>query len=135
MLVLFANYESVALRPYTEDKICKQTKFVILAMRGSWTSQNHHSWQVVNSLYKESCPSPVHMWRPNTDGTRRLTSHTDMLTHRTMILIGRITLGNAHLLLWQLLYRLKQIPRAPTVHRCINDCLYVSSETEMNLLT
>ena len=98
---------------------------MILAMQGSWTSQNHHSWQVVNSLYEESCPGPVHMYRPNTNGTRRLMTRTDMLTNRTMFLIGRIALDKEHLLLWQLLYRLKQIPRAPTVHGCINDCLYL----------
>ena len=75
------------------------------------------------------------MWRPNADGTRRLMTRTDMLTNRTMFLIGRIALDKGHLLLWQLLYRLKQIPRAPTVHGCINDCLYVRpvDETEEEL--
>ena len=108
---------------------------MILAMQGSWTSQSHHSWQVVNSLYEESCPGPVHMWRPNTDGTRRLMTRTDMLTNRTMFLIGRIALDKEHLLLWQLLYRLKQIPRAPTVHGCTNGWLYVRpvDETEEEL--
>lgn len=113
------------LRPYTEDEIRKQAKFMILAMQGSWTSQHHHSWQVVNSLYEESCPGPVHMYRPNTDGTRRLMTRTDMLTNRTMFLIGRIALDKEHLHLWQLIFRLKQIPRAPTLHGCINDCLYL----------
>ena len=122
-------------RPYTEDEICKQAKLMILAMQGSWTSQSHHSWQVVNSLYDESCPGPVHKWRPNTDGTRRLMTRTDTLTTRTMFLIGRIALDKEHLIRWQLLYQLKQIPRAPTVHGCINDCLYLRpvDETEDEL--
>ena len=84
------------LQSYTKDEVCKQAKFMILAMQGSWTSQSHHSWQVVNSLYEESCPGP-HMWRPNTDGTRRLMTRTDMLTNRTMFLIGRIALDKEHL--------------------------------------
>ena len=95
----------------------------MLAMQGSWTSQNHNSWQVVNSLYEESCPGPVHMWRPNSDGTRRLMTRTVMLTGRTMFSVGRIALDKEHLLIWELLYRLKHIPRAPTVHGCTSDCL------------
>ncbi len=65
------------------------------------------------------------MWRPNTDGTKRFMTRTDMLTKRTMFLIGRIPLDMEHYLLWKLHYRLKQIPRAPSVHGCINDCLYL----------
>ena len=86
-------------------------------------------------MYDESCPGPVHTWRPNTDGTRRLMTRTDTLTNRTMFLIGRIALDKEHLILWQLLYQLKQIPRAPTVHGCINDCLYLRpvDETEDEL--
>ena len=114
-----------SMRPYTEDEIRRQAKLMILAMQGAWTSQHHHSWQVVNSLYEESCPGPVHMYRPNTDGTRRLMTRTDMLTNRTMFLVGRIALDKEHLHLWQLIFRLKQIPRAPTLHGCINDCLYL----------
>ena len=123
------------MRPYSEHEIRNQAKFMILAMQGSWTSQTHHSWQVVNSLYEESCEGPVHMWRPNTDGTRRLMTRTDMLTNRTMFLIGRIALDKEHLHLWQLIFRLKQIPRAPTVHGCVNDCLYLrpSEESEDEL--
>ena len=103
---------------------------MILAMQGSWTSQSHHSWQVVDSLYEESCSGPVHMYRPNANGTRRLMSRTDTLTNRTMFLIGRIALDKEHLLLWQLLYRLKQIPHAPTVHGCVNDCFYLRPTDE-----
>ena len=52
-------------------------------------------------------------------------TRTDMLTNRTMFLIGRIPLDMEHYLLWKLHYRLKQIPRAPSAHGCINDCLYL----------
>ena len=112
-------------RPYTEEEIRKQSKNLILAMQGAWTSQHHRSWECVNSQYEEHCPGPVHMWRRNTDGTKRLMTRTDMLTNRTMLLIGRIPLDMEHYLLWKLHYRLKQIPRAPSVHGCINDCLYL----------
>ena len=50
-------------------------------------------------------------------------TRTDMLTNRTMFLIGRIPLDIEHYLLWKLHYRLKQIPRPPSVHCCVNDCL------------
>jgi hypothetical protein len=96
-----------------------------LVMQGAWSSQHHHSWECVNSQYEEHCPGPVHMWRPNTDGTKRFMTRTDMLANRTMCLIGRIPLDMEHLLLWKLHYRLKQIPRPPSVHGCINDCLYL----------
>ena len=123
------------LRPYNEDEIRKQAKFMILAMQGSWTSQHHHSWEVVNSTYEESCSGPVHMWRPNTDGTRRLMTRTDTLTNRNMFLIGRIALDKEHLHLFQLIYQLKHMPRTPTLHGCVNDCLYIRpvKETEEEL--
>ena len=89
------------LRPYKEDEIRKQAKFMILAMQGSWTSQQHHSWEVVNSSYEESCSGPVHMWRPNTDGTRRLMTRTDTWTNRNLFLIGRNALDKEHLHLFQ----------------------------------
>ena len=84
---------------------------------------------------REGCPGPVHMWRPNTDvfgrpnteGTNRFMSRTDMLTNRTMYPIGRIPLDIEHLLRWRLHYRLKQIPRPPSVHGCINDCLFLQA--------
>ena len=90
--ILKQAHAQKGLRPYSEDEIRKQAKFMILAMQGSWTSQQHHSWEVVNSSYEESCSGPVHMWRPNTDGTRRLETRTDTLTNRNMFLIGRIAL-------------------------------------------
>ena len=65
------------------------------------------------------------MRRPNSDGTSRFMTRTDMLTNRNMFLIGRIALDKEHYVLWKLLCCLKQIPRAPTVHRCTNDCLYL----------
>ena len=79
----------------------------------------------VNSQYEEHCPGPVHMWRRKTDRTKRFMTRTDMLTNRTMFLIGRIPLDMGHYLLWKLHYRLRQIPRAPSAHGCIKDCLYL----------
>ena len=37
--------------------------------------------------------------------------------------------------MWQLVFRLQQIPCAPTVHGCVNDCLYLRpvEETEEEL--
>ena len=90
--------------PYNEDDIRKQAKFMVLAMQGSWTSQQHHSWEVVNSLYEESRSGLVHMWMPNTDGTRRRMDRTDTMTNRNMSLVGRIALDEEHLHLFQLLY-------------------------------
>ena len=51
------------LRPYNEDEIRKQAKFMILAMQGSWTSQQQHSWEVAISLYAESWSGLVHNCR------------------------------------------------------------------------
>ena len=65
------------------------------------------------------------MRRPNSDGTSRFMTRTDMLTNRTMFLSGRIALDKEHLVLCKLLYCLKRIPQAPTVHGCTNDCLYL----------
>ena len=113
--------------PYTEKEIREQGKNLILAMQGAWTSRYHRSWECVNSLCEEHCPGPVHMWRRNTDGTKRFMTRTDMLTNRTMYLIGRIPLDIENLLMWKLHYRLKQIPRPPLVHGCINDCLYLQA--------
>ena len=98
-------------------------------MQGRWTSQDHYSWECVNALCEEHCPGPVHMRRPNSDGASRFMTRTDLLTNRTMFLIGR-ALDKEHLVLYKLLYSLKQIPRAPTIHGCTNDCLYLSPAFE-----
>ena len=65
----------------------------------------------------------------------KIQTRTDTLTNRNMFLIGRIALEKEHLHMWQLIYRLKQIPRAPTLHGCVNDCLYIRpvEETEEEL--
>ena len=52
-------------------------------------------------------------------------TRTDLLTNRTMFPIGRIALDIEHLLVWKLYYRLKELPRPPSIHGCINDCLYL----------
>ena len=70
------------------------------------------------------------MRRPNSDGTSRFMTRTDLLTNRTMFLIGRIALDKEHLVLYKLLYCLKQIPQAPTIHGCTNDCLYLRPALE-----
>ena len=62
-------------------------------------------------------------------------TRTDTLTNRNMFLIGRIALDKEHLHLFQLINRLKQLPRTPTLHGCVNDCLYIRpvEETEEEL--
>ena len=57
-------------------------------------------------------------------------TRTDLLTNRTMFLIGRIALDKEHLVLYKLFYSLKQIPQAPTIHGCTNDCLYLRPAVE-----
>ena len=47
-----------------------------------------------------------------------------------MFLIGRIAFDKEHLVLCKLLYCLQQIPQAPTVHGCTNDCLYLRPALE-----
>ena len=112
-------------RAYTEDEIRKEVKFLILAMQGSWTSQHSYSWKCVDSAYEEHAAGPVHMWRPNPNGTNRLMTRTETMCNRTMFLIGRIPLDGEHLLIWQLYRQLKTLPRAPSIHGYINDCLFV----------
>ena len=102
-------------------------------MQGSWTGQHQYSWKCVDSAYEEHAAGPVHMWRPNPNGTNRLTTRTETLCNRTMFLIGRIPLDGEHLLIWQLYRQLKTLPRAPSIHGCINDCLFVKGATEEEL--
>ena len=120
-------------REYTEDEIRKEMKFLILAMQGSWTSQHSYSWKCVDSAYEEHAAGAVHMWRPNPNGTNHLMTRTETLCNRTMFLIGRIPLDVEHLLIWQLYKQLKSIPRAPTIHGCINDCLFVKGAMQEEL--
>jgi hypothetical protein len=120
-------------RPYTEDEIRKELKFLTLAMQEGWTSQHSYNWKCVDSAYKEHAAGPVHMWRPNPSGTRRLMTRTETLCNRTMFLIGRIPLDMEHLLIWQLYRQLKTLPREPSIHGCIDDCLLVKGETQEEL--
>jgi hypothetical protein len=73
------------------------------------------------------------MWRPDPNGTNRFMIRTETLCNRTMFLIGRIPLDGEHLLIWQLYRQLKTLPRAPSIHGCINDCLFVKGATEEDL--
>ena len=113
-------------RPYTDDEIRKQVKFMLLAMQGSWTTQHHYSWKVQNSMYDEDCKGRVYMWRPNADDTRRLMCRSETLTNRTMFLIGRMALDAEHCFVWQLHRRMSTIFPAMRFHGCINDCLFVT---------
>ena len=60
-------------------------------------------------------------------------TRTETMCNRTMFLIGRIPLDGEHLLIWQLYRQLKTLPRAPSIHGCINDCLFVKGATEEEL--
>ena len=121
-------------RDYTEDEIRKEAKLLILAMQGGWTSRHTYRWKVENSYTEEHATGPVHMWRPNHDGTTRWMSRTELLSNRTMYLIGRMPLDGEHHLIWRLYTNLKQeLPRPIKVHGCINDCLFLTGATQDEL--
>ena len=75
-------------RAYTDEEIRSEYKGLILAMQGSWTSQHTYSWDVCNAKYEEDARAPVHMWRPNDDGTRRLMMRSEVLGNKTMFPLG-----------------------------------------------
>ena len=54
-------------RPYTEDEIRKEVKFLILAMQGGWTSQHSYRWKCVDSAYEEHAAGPVHIVAPKSE--------------------------------------------------------------------
>ena len=109
-------------RTFTEEEIVGEYKQLILAMQGSWTSQHTYSRSVCNAKYEEDAPAPVRMWRPNTDGTRRLMMRSEVLTNKTMFPIGRIALDLEHLRMFEMLQVFKKLPQQPSIHGCINDC-------------
>jgi len=117
-------------KPYTPDDITKQTKSMLLAMQGLWTQQHSYSWKCINSNYVEDAPGPVHMWRPNEDGSQRLMCRKGTLSNRTMFLIGRAALDYEQVLVWQMWIAMTIAFPRMRVRGCINDCVLVTGVAE-----
>ena len=126
----FNPLEPIPRRPFTEKEIVNEYKGLILAMQGSWTSQQSYSWSVCNIKYDEDAPAAVHMWRPNADGTKRLMMRKELLGNKTMFPIGRIALDLEHLRMFDMLQVIMQLPVRPAIYGCINDCFMLDHITE-----
>ena len=121
--------DNVGWRPHNEDEIRDVAKGLLLAMQGSWCGQHTYTWNVCNSVHQEDADGPVHMWRPNEDGTTRWMTRKEILTNKTMYPIGSVALDLEHLHMFKMLRVLQHLPTPPTIHGCINDCFFVSGIT------
>ena len=76
---------------------------------------------------RDSVNGDVERIHTNSDGTMNIMSKKEMLSNRTMFLIGRIPLDVEHALMYKLRVILFTAPfGAVKIHGCINDCLLVT---------
>ncbi len=75
-------------------------KTIILAMQGSWLTQHHYSWKVVESPCMDDAPGQVTKFEDMEDhhGTMRWKCRSEILSNRSMYLWGLHALNTEHLL-------------------------------------
>ena len=98
-------------------------------MQGSWLTQHQYKWRVQNTDCRDDVEEKVHMWRPNEDGTERMMCRTEMLSNRTMCLIGLIALNKEQLFMDMGRRALESVPGV-TIHGAVVDSFRFNVDDE-----
>ena len=85
-------------------------KEAILAMQGSWLSQHKYAYDIVDSTHSEDVTKKIYSLRTLKDGSARFASRTEVLTNRTMHLIGLQPLNTGHKFMGMAVYITRTLP-------------------------
>ena len=90
---------------HIDDAKDKWMKEAILSMQGSWLSQHRYSYDIIDSTHSEDVKNKIYSLRTLKDGTTRFASRTELLTNRTMYLIGLQALNTEHSFMGMAVYQ------------------------------
>ena len=110
---------------YTTEQKDKFVKAAILAMQGSWLTQHRYKYHIIDSTHTADLKRKLLSFRSlgGYDGLMRLASRTEILTNRTMALIGLLALNNEHVFMAKAIWLTTTIPNAPKICGAIVDCI------------
>ena len=96
--------------PWQESERYTFIKQAILAMQGSWLTQHKYVYHITDSTHAEDLDKKLFSFRVLKDGTTRFASRSEILTNRTMYLIGLQALNLEHTPLGTAAYQTKTLP-------------------------
>ena len=127
-------------------------KEAILAMQGSWLTQHKYTYDITDSTHSSDVSKKIHSFqtlynemtqeeylasmingtcnRRTENGVRRFASRTEILTNRTMYLIGLQALNTEHKLMGWAVYQTRTLPAQIKIKGAIVDCLLLKCENK-----
>ena len=98
-------------------------------MQGSWLTQHKYSYAIVDSTHSSDAKRKLFTIQTLDDGALRFASRTEILTNRTMYLIGLQALNTVHVWLGKAVYMTRTIPAQVQIKGAIVDCLLHQCES------
>ena len=108
---------------HSEAMVAKFMKEAILAMQGSWLTQHRYIYDITDSTHPQDVNKKLHSFRTLKDGTTRFASRTEILTNRTMYLIGLQAHNTEYKYMGWAVHHTKTIPVQVQIKGAIVDCL------------
>lgn len=103
-------------------------KNAILAMQGSWLTQHKYAYDITDSTHSADVNKKLCSFQSLENGVMRFASRTEILTNRTMYLIGLQALNTEHVLLGCAVYQTRTLPAQ--IKGAIVDCLLVKCKSK-----
>ena len=110
-----------------EDKVIEEA---ILAMQGSWLTQHRYAYDITDSTHSEDVNKKLYSFRTLKDGTTRFASRTEILTNRTMYLIGLQAINTEHKRMGMVVYITRTLPAQIQIKGAIVDCLLLKCKSK-----
>jgi hypothetical protein len=114
-------------RDKLRDKFIKQA---ILAMQGSWLTQHKYAYDITDSTHSEDVNKKLHSFQTLHNGVKRFASRTEILTNRTMYLIGLQALNAEHVFMGKAVYQTRTLPAQIQIKGAIVDCLLLKCKSK-----
>ena len=110
---------------YTTEQKDKFVKTAILAMQGSWLTQHQYKYHIVDSTHTADLKRKLLSFQSlgGFDGLMRIAGRTEILTNRTMALIGLQALNTEHIFMAKAIWLTTTIPSSVKICGAIVDCI------------
>ena len=99
-------------------------------MQGSWLTQHKYAYDITDSTHSDDVNKRLYSIRTLKDGTMRFACRTEILTNRTMHLIGLQALNIEHKFMGWAVYKTKTLPAQIQIKGAIVDCLLLKCNSK-----
>ena len=114
---------------HRDEEKAQWMKEAILTMQGSWLTQHKYAYDITDSTHSEDVNKRLYSIRTLKDGTMRFASRKEILTNRTMYLIGLQALNTEHKFMGWAVYKTKTLPAQIQIKGAIVDCLLLKCKS------